>query len=128
MLSVIKSIQSEARSEGVARRSRWPMLILRSPKGWTGPKQVDGKVTEGYWRSHQVPFSNMADNPEHIRLLEDWMKSYRPEELFDDTGRFNPKLADLAPRGQRRMGDNPYANGGPITKKSKATRLSRLCC
>lgn len=116
IFSEIKSIQYEARTSGTASRSQWPLLILRSPKGWTGPKEVDGKVTEGYWRSHQVPFSDMADNPEHIRLLEDWMKSYRPEDLFDETGKLNPDLAALAPEGQRRMGDNPHANGGLLLK------------
>ncbi|MGB7416826.1 MAG: phosphoketolase family protein, partial [Thermosynechococcaceae cyanobacterium] len=116
MLSEIKSIQSEARSSGVAQRSQWPMLILRSPKGWTGPEEVDGKKTEDSWRSHQVPFSDMADNPNHLQLLEDWMKSYQPEELFDETGKLNPDLAALAPEGQRRMGDNPQANGGLLLK------------
>lgn len=116
IFSKIKSIQSEARTSGTARRSRWPLLILRSPKGWTGPEEVDGKVTEGSWRSHQVPFSDLTDNPDHIQLLEDWMKSYRPEELFNETGKFNPELAELAPKGPRRMGDNPHANGGLLLK------------
>jgi xylulose-5-phosphate/fructose-6-phosphate phosphoketolase len=116
MLSEIKAIQSEARSSATARRSQWPMLILRSPKGWTGPAEVNNKKTAGYWRSHQVPISDMADHPEHIQLLENWMKSYCPEELFDETGQFNPELAALAPQGQHRMGDNPHANGGLLLK------------
>jgi xylulose-5-phosphate/fructose-6-phosphate phosphoketolase len=97
-------------------RPRWPMIILRSPKGWTGPKEVDGKKTEGYWRSHQVPMGQMHENPEHIAILEKWMKSYRPEELFDSEGTFRPELASLAPKGERRMSANPHANGGIVLK------------
>jgi xylulose-5-phosphate/fructose-6-phosphate phosphoketolase len=97
---------------GKYERPRWPMIVLRSPKGWTGPKEVDGLKTEDYWRSHQVPISDLATKPGHLKLLEEWMKSYRPEELFDENGKLSRELADLAPRGQRRMGDNPHANGG----------------
>ena len=112
----IKGIQNRARLHGNKIRPRWPMLVLRSPKGWTGPKQVDGKKTEGYWRSHQVPLANLATQPGHLALLEQWMKSYRPEELFDDSGRLNEELAALAPSGERRMGANPHANGGVLLK------------
>ncbi len=115
----IKSIQSEARTNGFSKRPQWPMIILRSPKGWTGPKEVNGKKTEGFWRSHQVPFSDMANNPEHITLLEEWMKSYKPEELFDENGTFRQDLAELAPKGEKRMGANPHANGGILLKELK---------
>jgi xylulose-5-phosphate/fructose-6-phosphate phosphoketolase len=108
----IRTIQEKARAAESAARPRWPMIVLRTPKGWTGPKEVDGKPSEGTWRSHQVPFANMAENPEHVRLLETWMRSYRPEELFDGRGRLLPELAALAPEGDRRMGANPHANGG----------------
>jgi xylulose-5-phosphate/fructose-6-phosphate phosphoketolase len=112
----IKEIQKTACAKGLSKRPLWPMIVFRTPKGWTGPKEVDGKPTEGSWRSHQVPFSEMAGKPEHISLLESWMKSYRPQELFDSTGRFIPELADLAPKGQRRMGANPHTNGGVLLK------------
>ena len=112
----IKDIQHNARDNGVTTRPRWPMIILRSPKGWTGPKEVDGKKTEGYWRSHQVPFAEMATKPQHIKLLERWMKNYKPEELFDADGKLIPELAALAPEGSRRMGANPHANGGLLLK------------
>lgn len=111
----IKAIQHEARHQGVAARPRWPMIILRSPKGWTGPKEVDGKKVENYWRSHQVPISDMA-KPNHVKLLETWMKSYKPEELFDENGKLFPELAELHPKGKRRMSDNPHANGGLLRK------------
>ena len=107
----IQNIQREARTNGFKQRPTWPMIILRSPKGWTGPKVVDGKPTEGTFRSHQVPMGEM-DKPGHLALLENWMKSYRPKELFDDAGRFRAELADLAPKGVRRMSANPHANGG----------------
>ena len=97
-------------------RPRWPMIVLRSPKGWTGPKVVDGLQIEGTFRAHQVPIAVDADHPEHLKLLEDWLKSYRPEELFDAQGRLNPELAELAPRGERRMGANPQANGGMLLR------------
>ncbi|RUT03086.1 putative phosphoketolase [Dulcicalothrix desertica PCC 7102] len=115
----IKEIQEDARQNGVKERPRWPMIILRTPKGWTGPKEVDGKKTEDYWRSHQVPFSEMATKPEHVTLLENWMKSYKPEELFDENGKLIPELAELAPLGQRRMGDNPHTNGGILLRDLK---------
>jgi xylulose-5-phosphate/fructose-6-phosphate phosphoketolase len=119
VIAEIKEIQTDARQNGFTKRQQWPMIILRSPKGWTGPKEVDGKKTEGSWRSHQVPFSDLASNPDHIRLLEDWMKSYKPEELFDENGTFIPELAELAPKANRRMGDNPHANGGILLKALK---------
>ncbi len=116
-ISEIRSIQREARRTGSAKRPRWPMIVLRTPKGWTGPKKVDGKPTEGSWRSHQVPVGGLADNPKHLKLLEAWMRSYRPEELFDESGKLRPQLAALAPSGRRRMGANPYANGGLLLKE-----------
>ncbi|MBD2525087.1 phosphoketolase [Nostoc sp. FACHB-133] len=112
VIAEIQSIQREARVHGFTKRPQWPMIVMRTPKGWTGPKEVDGKKTEDYWRSHQVPFGNIAKQPEHLKLLEDWMKSYQPEELFDANGTLTPELAELAPKGHRRMGDNPHANGG----------------
>ncbi|AFZ35622.1 phosphoketolase [Stanieria cyanosphaera PCC 7437] len=119
VIAEIKEIQTDARQNGFTKRRQWPMIVLRSPKGWTGPKEVDGKKTEGSWRSHQVPFADLAGNPDHIKLLEDWMKSYKPEELFDENGTFLPELAELAPKGTRRMGDNPHANGGILLKALK---------
>ncbi|MBF2087753.1 MAG: phosphoketolase family protein [Synechococcales cyanobacterium K44_A2020_017] len=115
-MSEIKTIQQDARTNGFRQRPQWPMIVLKSPKGWTGPKDVDGKKTEDYWRSHQVPFSDLATNEDHIRLLEDWMKSYKPEELFDEAGTLIPELAALAPEGDRRMGANPHANGGILLR------------
>ena len=115
-INEIKRIQAAARTNGVTERPRWPMIILRSPKGWTGPKEIDGKRTEDFWRSHQVPISEVRDNPEHIRLLEQWMKSYKPEELFDENGRFKPDLEEIAPKGERRMSANPHANGGLLLR------------
>ena len=115
----IRDIQEDARQNGFKERPQWPMIILRSPKGWTGPKEVDGKKTEDYWRSHQVPLSNMASEPAHVQLLEDWMKSYQPEELFDQNGKLIAELAELAPTGKRRMGDNPHANGGVLLRDLK---------
>lgn len=119
VIAEIKSIQKKARTGKEVERPRWPMIILRSPKGWTGPKEVDGLKTEDFWRSHQVPFANM--DASHIKLLEKWMKSYKPEELFDKNGKLIPKLAELAPKGTRRMGDNPHANGGILLKDLKMT-------
>jgi xylulose-5-phosphate/fructose-6-phosphate phosphoketolase len=119
VLAEIKTIQDEARNTGIAKRPRWPMLILRTPKGWTGPKEVDGKQTEGSWRSHQVPLANLAANPGHVKLLEEWMRSYRPGELFDDSGRLVAELRELPPKGERRMGANPHANGGIVLKSLK---------
>lgn len=108
----ILEIQSRARGDAVTELPRWPMIVLRSPKGWTGPKLVDGKEAEGSWRSHQVPLARLADNPAHLVQLEEWMRSYRPEELFDEGGKLLPELAELAPDGARRMSANPHANGG----------------
>ena len=112
----IQRITGHARQNNDASRPRWPMIVLRTPKGWTCPQQVDGKQVVGSWRSHQVPMGEMHENPEHVALLEQWMKSYRPEELFDENGRLKPELADLAPSGERRMGANPHANGGMLLK------------
>ncbi len=114
----IQRIQNDARAHGVSQRPRWPMIVLRSPKGWTGPKEVDGKQTEGTFRSHQVPMKDMR-HPGHVEILEQWMKSYRPDELFDASGRLNSELAILAPSGHRRMGANPHANGGLLLRKLK---------
>ena len=112
----IRRIQHEARSSGKASRARWPMIVLRSPKGWTGPKDVDGHKVEGSWRAHQVPLAGVRENPAHLKLLEEWMRSYRPEELFDESGRLIPELRALSPSGTRRMGANPHANGGLLRK------------
>jgi xylulose-5-phosphate/fructose-6-phosphate phosphoketolase len=111
----IQRIQSDARSHGFKERPRWPMIILRSPKGWTGPKVVDGKPAEGTFRSHQVPMGDMS-HPGHVKILEKWLKSYRPQELFDETGKLHSELAELAPTGTRRMGANPHANGGLLLR------------
>jgi xylulose-5-phosphate/fructose-6-phosphate phosphoketolase len=113
-LDEIAQIQRRARVDGVTERPSWPAIVLVTPKGWTGPKTVDGKKTEGSFRSHQVPFSDMTDD--HLKLLEDWMTSYRPGELFDESGALRAELADLAPAGMRRMGDNPHGNGGLLLK------------
>ena len=110
----IRAIQLKARSNGDTARPRWPMIVLKTPKGWTGPKEVDGKKSEGSWRSHQVPFGDVAGNKAHLKLLEDWMRSYRPEELFDQRGAPRDELRALAPAGERRMGANPHANGGQL--------------
>lgn len=118
-IAEIKAIQHDARTNGYSERPRWPMIIMRTPKGWTGPKEVDGKKTEDYWRSHQVPLSELASKPEHIKMLEEWMKSYKPEELFDENGKLIAELAELAPQGKRRMGDNPHANGGILLRDLK---------
>jgi xylulose-5-phosphate/fructose-6-phosphate phosphoketolase len=115
-IETIHGIQSQARSSGVHERPMWPMIVLRTPKGWTGPKTVDGLQTEGSWRSHQVPLANLAGKPEHLKILEQWMKSYRAEELFDASGKLIPELAELAPKGDRRMGANPHANGGALLR------------
>jgi xylulose-5-phosphate/fructose-6-phosphate phosphoketolase len=113
-LDEIKAIQDAARRDGVTARPRWPMIVLRSPKGWTGPRTVDGLPTEGSWRSHQVPFSDPRGNPEHLAMLETWLRSYRPEELFDETGAPVPLVRSLSPSGARRMSANPPANGGEL--------------
>ena len=119
VVAQIQAIQREARAKGVGRRPQWPMIVLRTPKGWTGPREVDGKKTEGSWRSHQVPLAEMATKKEHVTLLEQWMKGYRPEELFDGGGALRAELAELAPRGARRMGANPHANGGLLLRDLK---------
>ena len=116
VIEEIRAIQNKARSKGSRALPVWPMIILRSPKGWTGPKVVDGKPVEDTWRAHQVPVAELATKPEHLKILEDWMKSYRPEELFDESGKLIPELAELAPKGDRRMGANPHANGGLLLK------------
>jgi len=115
----IHAIQRDARRPGIPARPCWPMIVLRSPKGWTGPKTVDGRKTEGSWRSHQVPLAELGSNPAHLKQLEEWLKSYRPGELFDADGRPGPELAALAPKGERRMGANPHANGGLLLKDLK---------
>ncbi|MEM8832844.1 MAG: phosphoketolase family protein, partial [Cyanobacteria bacterium P01_G01_bin.19] len=115
----IREIQAEARSQNKAFRPRWPMIVLRTPKGWTGPKDVDGHKVEGFWRSHQVPMGAMHSNPEHVKLLEEWMKSYKPEELFDENGTLIPELKELAPIGIKRMSANLSANGGLLRKELK---------
>ena len=114
----IRRIWDDARNKGVVKRPAWPMIVFRTPKGWTCPAEIDGKKCEDYWRGHQVPMGDM-DKPEHIRILEQWMKSYRPEELFDAQGRLIPELAELAPKGHRRMSDNPHANGGLLLRDLK---------
>ncbi len=116
VIGEIREIKANAKSDGQAKRPRWPMIILKTPKGWTGPKFVDGLPVEGHFRSHQVPLSDPAKNPEHLKQLEAWLKSYRPEELFDQQGRLLPELAELAPKGEQRMGANPNANGGSEMK------------
>ncbi len=112
----IRNIQETARNKNDNSRPRWPMIVLRSPKGWTGPKVVDGLKIEGTFRAHQVPLLVDADHPDHVKLLESWMKSYKAEELFDKNGRLKPELAELAPKGNRRMGANPHANGGILLR------------
>ncbi|SLM49032.1 putative phosphoketolase 1 [Nitrospira japonica] len=116
-LDEIRRIQTRARKNGVTERPRWPMIILRSPKGWTCPKTIDGKRTEDYWRSHQVPMGEMHEQPGHVKILEKWMKSYKPDELFDKAGRLKPELADLSPKGDQRMSANPHTNGGLLLKE-----------
>jgi xylulose-5-phosphate/fructose-6-phosphate phosphoketolase len=116
VIEEIHTIQRKARTKGFSARPVWPMIVLRTPKGWTGPKEVDGLPVEGTWRAHQVPIAEASTNPEHRAMLEKWMKSYRPEELFDATGKLVPELAELAPKGNRRMGANPHANGGVLLR------------
>ena len=112
----IRKIQEEARRTGKAVRPRWPMIVLRSPKGWTAPREVDGHYLEGFWRAHQIPLGDIATNPSHLKVLETWMRSYKPENLFDKEGRLMPELKALAPKGPRRMSANPIANGGLIRR------------
>src|SRR5215510_12217905 len=111
----IRRIKTDARRNGKGR-PRWPMIVFRTPKGWTCPKEIDGKRTEDYWRAHQVPMGEMHENPAHVQILEQWMKSYKPEQLFGETGRLRPELAELAPRGNRRMSANPHTNGGLLLR------------
>jgi xylulose-5-phosphate/fructose-6-phosphate phosphoketolase len=115
-VQAIRSIQEQARSSNKPDRPRWPMIVLRSPKGWTGPKRVDGHRVEGFWRAHQVPVTDVQKNPEHLKIVETWLKSYRPDELFDKNGTLIPELRELPPTGTRRMSANPHANGGTIRK------------
>jgi xylulose-5-phosphate/fructose-6-phosphate phosphoketolase len=121
----IKKIQAEARSkDAVVTRPRWPMIVLRTPKGWTGPVEIDGMANEGTFRSHQVPFADLKTNKEHLDSFTDWLKSYRPEELFDGSGRLKPEIKELAPKGDRRMGANPHTNGGKLLKELKLPDIS----
>jgi xylulose-5-phosphate/fructose-6-phosphate phosphoketolase len=116
IVAEIRQIQHDARVHGFQHRPLWPMIVMRTPKGWTGPKIVDGLQMEGTFRAHQVPLADMAKKPEHIKMLEEWMLSYKPEELFDEQGKFRNEFAELAPKGERRMGANPHANGGILLK------------
>ncbi len=118
-INEIRSVQKEARGTGIAGRPRWPVIILRSLKGWTGPKEVDGHKVEGFWRAHQVPLSGVRENPEHFKMLKAWLNSYQPQKLFDANGSLIPELKELAPQGKRRMSANPHANGGLIRKSLK---------
>ncbi len=116
VIDEIHRVQQDARKNGFTARPRWPLIVLRTPKGWTCPKEVDGKAMEGSWRSHQVPMGDMHNNPAHLQLLGRWMKSYNPEDLFDESGRFRSEFAKLTPEGLRRMGANPHANGGLLLR------------
>ncbi|MCP6761364.1 MAG: phosphoketolase family protein [Fischerella sp. CENA71] len=118
-ISEIHKIQQEARSSSVPSRPRWPMIVMRTPKGWTGPQEVDGHKVEGFWRAHQVPMGGMHNNPEHLRLLEEWMHSYKPEELFDANGTLIAEIRDTAPTSSKRLGSTPYANGGVLRRSLK---------
>ncbi len=115
-LDRIEEIQQDARVDGATGRPAWPMIVLRSPKGWTGPAEVDGLPVEGTWRSHQVPMTDVRTNPGHLKVLEDWLRSYRPDELFDEAGRIRPEVRSIAPAGERRMSANPHANGGLLLR------------
>ncbi len=123
----IRTIQERARRDNTATRARWPMIVLRTPKGWTGPKEVDGHKVEGFWRSHQVPLSGLHDNPAHLQQLENWLKSYQPQELFDDSGKLIPELRALAPTGERRMSASPHANGGLLRKDLRFPDFRDYC-
>jgi xylulose-5-phosphate/fructose-6-phosphate phosphoketolase len=123
----IRQIQKDARANGFKQRPIWPMIILRTPKGWTGPKEVDGKPTEGSWRSHQVPLAELAEKPEHLKLLEKWMKSYKAQELFDQTGRLIPELAELAPKGRAPHGGQPDCQRRQAPPRSQDAGLPGLC-
>src|SRR6202521_1080204 len=124
----IRSLQQHARATGNATRPRWPMIVLRSPKGWTGPKEVDGHKVEGSWRAHQVPVLDPATNKRSLKLVEDWLRSYKPEELFDANGTLIPELQDLAPSGQRRISANPHANGGLLRKELNLPDFRNYAC
>ena len=126
-MSEIAEIQRAAREEGKTTRGQWPMIVLRSPKGWTGPAVVDGKQVEGTWRSHQVPLQNTRTDRQHARLLEQWLRSYRPEELFDEAGRPQPDLAEMAPTGHKRMSAQPFANGGRLLKELRLPDWMDYC-
>src|SRR5437867_12900939 len=119
VIEEIRAIQNEGRSKESVTLPVWPIIVLRTPKGWTGPKVVYGKPVEGTFRAHQVPLAEIATKPDHLRMLEEWMKNYRPQELFDENGKLRPELAELAPKGDRRMGANPHANGGLLLKDLK---------
>jgi xylulose-5-phosphate/fructose-6-phosphate phosphoketolase len=116
IVGIIKGIQADARKNGFHMRPRWPMIVLKSPKGWTGPKWVDGKQIEGTFRAHQVPMEKIRGIPEHLRILEEWMRSYKPEELFDENGTLQPDIAEIGPKGNKRMGMNPHSNGGLLLR------------
>ena len=116
ILAEIRAIQDASRNGGKTKPPDWPMIVMRTPKGWTGPKKVDGKPVENTWRAHQVPVADFKAHPEHLKILEDWMRSYKPEDLFDEEGKLVAELAELAPAGDRRMGANPHANGGLLLK------------
>ena len=116
VMDQIRAIQRRARSEGDTSRPAWPVIVLRTPKGWTGPKEVDGHKLENFWRSHQVPIADVATNPAHLSQLEAWLHSYKPEELFDESGAPVSVIKDPAPTGKRRMSSNPHANGGALRK------------
>jgi len=126
VIQEIKDIQQEARSTGVAQRPRWPMIVLRSPKGWTAPAEIDGHKVEGFWRSHQVPMADLQTNEAHLRVLEAWLRSYKPEELFDENGTLLPELKALAPTGNLRMGANPITNGGLVRKELRMPNFRDL--
>ena len=126
VIAEIRRIQSDARERGVTERPRWPMIVLKTPKGWTGPKEVDGLPVEGTYRAHQVPLSEPTEHPEHLKILEAWMRSYRPEELFDERGRLIPELRELAPKGERRMGANPHRQRRHPAARLAVARLPRL--
>ncbi|MEW8587241.1 MAG: phosphoketolase family protein, partial [Candidatus Thiodiazotropha sp.] len=126
-LEEIRAIQQSARDGGPITRGHWPMIVLRSPKGWTGPKEVDGHKIEGFWRSHQVPLSGMHDNASHLEQLESWLRSYRPEELFDQNGGLIPELKALAPKGTKRMSANPHANGGLLRRQLRMPDFKQYC-
>src|SRR5262249_10545268 len=117
VIAQIQRIKADARRNGFTERPRWPMIVLRTPKGWTCPKEIDGKRTEDYWRSHQVPMDEMQENPAQVRILEEWMKRYNPAALSEGSARLRPELAAPPPRGTRRMSANPHTNGGLLLRE-----------